>query len=111
MGRYLDLAANVIVGLDTDSQCEKSELSEISPPVSEGLHCEKSELSEKTPQGETWGAAAASTKIALLLARPVGLDDELPKHRDRIIVAAKGRGQPQRAAPTPVCFGHSNRPR
>ena len=32
MGRYLDIAANVIVGLDTDSQCEKSELSEISPP-------------------------------------------------------------------------------
>ncbi len=31
MGRYLDLAANVIAGLDTDNQCEKSELSEISP--------------------------------------------------------------------------------
>ncbi len=29
MGRYLDLAANVIAGLDTDNQCEKSELSEI----------------------------------------------------------------------------------
>ena len=31
MGRYLDLAAGAIVGLDTGSQCEKSELSEISP--------------------------------------------------------------------------------
>ena len=52
MGRYLDLAAGVIVGLDTDSQCEISELSEI------------------TPQDETWGAAAASTKIVLLAVPP-----------------------------------------
>ncbi len=29
MGRYLDLAAGGITGLDTVSQCEKSELSEI----------------------------------------------------------------------------------
>ena len=28
MGRYLDLAANVIAGLDTDNHCEKSEISE-----------------------------------------------------------------------------------
>ncbi len=52
MGRYLDLAANVIAVLDTDSRCEKSELSEI------------------TPQCETWGAAAASTKIVLLHVPP-----------------------------------------
>ncbi len=37
MGRYLDLAAEVIVGLDTGSQCEKSEISEISHPA-QSLH-------------------------------------------------------------------------
>ncbi len=51
MGRYLDIAAGVIKGLDTDSQCEISELSEISP------------------QGETWGAAAPA-KIVLLHCPP-----------------------------------------
>ncbi len=29
MGRYLDIAAGVITELDTDSQCEISEISEI----------------------------------------------------------------------------------
>ena len=66
MGKYLDIAAAVIAGPDSDSQCEISELSEISPPVSAGLHCEKSERSEKSPHGETWGTAAASTKVVLL---------------------------------------------
>ncbi len=51
MGRYLDIAAGVITGLDTVSQCEKSE------------------LSEKSLGGETWGAAA-STKIVLLHCPP-----------------------------------------
>ncbi len=70
MGRYLDIAAGVITELDTDSQCEKSELSEISPIRAPGREGEKSEISEKSPQGETWGAAAASTKIVLLHCPP-----------------------------------------
>jgi len=69
MGRYLDLAAGVITGLDIDSQCEKSELSEISPIRAPGREGEKSEISEESPQGETWGAAA-STKIVLLHCPP-----------------------------------------
>ncbi len=69
MGRYLDLAAGVITGLDTVSQCEKSELSEISPLRAPGREGEKSELSEKSLGGETWGAAA-STKIVLLHVPP-----------------------------------------
>ena len=70
MGRYLDLAADVIAELNTSYRCEKSEISEISPPVSEGPHCEISEISEKSPWCETWGAAAASTKIVLLHCPP-----------------------------------------
>ncbi len=52
MGKYLDIAASVIAGQDSDNQCEISELSEISP------------------QSETWGAAAATTKIVLLHCPP-----------------------------------------
>ncbi len=48
MGRYLDMA--------------KALKGHPSP----GLWYETNELNEITPQGETWGAAAASTKIVLL---------------------------------------------
>ena len=75
MGRYLDIAANVITGLDTDSQCEISEISEISPLRAPDQGCQISEKSEISPPGETWGAAAASTKI-VLLAVPPGVPEE-----------------------------------
>ncbi len=52
MGKYLDIAASVIAGQDSDNQREISELSELSP------------------QSETWGAAAATTKIVLLHCPP-----------------------------------------
>ena len=51
MGRDLDIAAGVIAGPDSDSQCEISELSERSPPA------------------DTWGAAAPA-KIVLLHCPP-----------------------------------------
>ena len=49
---------------------EINELNEISPLRAPGREGEKSEISEKSPQGETWGAAAASTKIVLLHCPP-----------------------------------------
>ncbi len=52
MGRYLDMA--------------KALKGHSSP----GLWYETNELNEITPQGETWGAAAASTKIVLLHCPP-----------------------------------------
>ena len=70
MGRYLDLAADVIAELGTVSQYEINELNEISPLRAPGLGYEINELNEITPQGETWGAAAASTKIVLLHCPP-----------------------------------------
>ncbi len=51
MGKYLDIAATVIAGPDSDSQCEISELSERSPPA------------------DTWGAAAPA-KIVLFHCPP-----------------------------------------
>ncbi len=51
MGKYLDIAATVIAAPDSDSQCEKSEISEKSPPA------------------DTWGAAAPA-KIVLLHCPP-----------------------------------------
>ena len=56
MGKYLDIAATVIAGPDSDSQCEKSEISEKSPPA------------------DTWGAAAPA-KIVLLHCPP-GVPEE-----------------------------------
>ncbi len=70
MGRYLDIAAGVITELDTDSQCEISELSEISPLRAPDREREKSELSEKSLGGKTRGTTAASTKIVLLHVPP-----------------------------------------
>ena len=70
MGRYLDIAAGVITELDTDSQCEKSELSEISPRRAPDREREKSELSEISLGGKTRGTTAASTKIVLLHVPP-----------------------------------------
>ena len=56
MGKYLDIAATVIAGPDSDSQCEKSE------------------ISEKSPLADTWGAAAPA-KIVLLHCPP-GVPEE-----------------------------------
>ncbi len=52
MGRYLDMAKA------------------LKGHSSHGLGYEINELNEKSPQGETWGAAAASTKIVLLHCPP-----------------------------------------
>ena len=52
MGRYLDMAKA------------------LKGHSSQGLGYEINELNEITPQGETWGAAAASTKIVLLHCPP-----------------------------------------
>ncbi len=68
-------ARSVASGLSPDPYYEINELNELSPPVSEGPHCEISEISEISPWCETWGAAAASTKIVLLHCPP-GVPEE-----------------------------------
>ena len=63
LGRYLDMAKALKGHSSPGLGYEINELNEKSPLRAPSQGYEINELNEKSPQGETWDAAAASTKI------------------------------------------------